>query len=246
MSLDNIRVVLIETSHPGNIGATARAMKTMGLGQLRLVRPKYFPHADATAMASGADDLLGQAELYETLPDAVADCVAVAGASARMRTHHWPSYNARESAQRLMAVADQGPVAIVFGRERAGLTNEEMDHCQWLLNVPANPAYASLNLAMAVQIVGYELRMSSGSAQLPASQKNEPAPAAELERFFEHLEQVMVHTEFLNPDNPRHLMRRVRLLFNRAAPDQNEVNILRGLLTSVQRLQSSAEPGDDS
>jgi len=220
-------------------------MKTMGLDHLRLVQPKYFPHADATAMASGAEDLLNRAQLFETLPDAVADCLAVAGASARLRTHHWPTHDARDSASRLLAMADQGPVAVVLGRERTGLRNEELDHCQWLLNIPANPEYPSLNLAMAVQIVAYELRIAAGGAESLASPQLEPAPAAELERFYEHIEQVMVETEFLNPDNPRHLMRRVRLLFNRAVPDQNEVNILRGLLTSVQRLQSAPDTEDD-
>ena len=244
MSLDHIRVVLVETSHPGNIGATARAMKTMGLSQLRLVRPKYFPHADATAMASGADDLLGRAEVFDSLSAAIADCVAVVGASARLRTHHWPTLDVRDSVARLLAASADKPLAVVFGRERTGLSNEEMDHCQWLLNIPANPAYPSLNLAMAVQIVGYELRMAVAGAAIAATE-NEPAPAAELERFYEHLEQVMVMTEFLNPQNPRHLMRRLRLLFNRTTPDQNEVNILRGLLTSVERLQSVARDPDD-
>ncbi|MBT8137480.1 MAG: tRNA (cytosine(32)/uridine(32)-2'-O)-methyltransferase TrmJ [Gammaproteobacteria bacterium] len=243
--LDNIRVVLVETSHPGNIGATARAMKTMGLQHLRLVNPKYFPHADATAMASGADDLLGRAEVFERLTDAVADCVAVVGASARLRTHHWPTVDARDSAQKLLAASAGEPLAVVFGRERSGLSNEELDHCQWLLNIPANPDYASLNLAMAVQIVSYELRMAQlGEGPVDATAA-EPAPAGELERLFEHLEQVMVQTDFLNPDNPRYLMRRLRLLFNRATPDQNEVNILRGLLTSVQRLKSMPDKPQD-
>jgi len=245
MSLDHIRVVLVETSHPGNIGATARAMKTMGLSQLRLVRPKYFPHADATAMASGADDLLGRAEVFGSLPEAIADCVAVVGASARLRTHHWPTLDVRDSVARLLAASADKPLAVVFGRERTGLSNEEMDHCQWLLNIPANPAYPSLNLAMAVQIVGYELRMAVARDATVAAAENEPAPAAELERFYEHLEQVIVMTGFLNPENPRHLMRRLRLLFNRTTPDQNEVNILRGLLTSVERLQSVARDPDD-
>ncbi|MBT8132385.1 MAG: RNA methyltransferase [Gammaproteobacteria bacterium] len=275
MSLDNFRIVLIETSHPGNIGATARAMKTMGLHHLRLVRPKYFPHAEATARASGAEDLLDQATLYDNLPAAIADCVAVAGTSARLRTHHWPTRDARDSARRLSAKAAHGPVAIVFGRERSGLTNEELEHCQWLLNIPANPEYSSLNLAMAVQIAGYELRMADlalnrstqdASTQKASTQKAstqdrstqdsskentptqpgmEAAPIAELERFYEHLQQVMLQTEFLNPENPRYLMRRLRLLFNRAEPDQNEVNILRGLLTSVQRLQSPPNSKDD-
>lgn len=245
ISLDNIRVVLVETSHPGNIGAAARAMKTMGLGQLRLVRPKHFPHAEATAMASGADDLLGNAEVCDSLTEAVADCVAVAGTSARQRTHHWPTFDARDSARQLLARSAAGPLAVVFGRERTGLSNEELDHCQWLLNIPANPAYASLNLAMAVQIVGYELRMAALGEGSVASPQPDPAPSAELERLYQHLEQVMLETEFLDPDNPRHLMRRLRLLFNRATPDQNEVNILRGLLTSVQRLKSVPDEPQD-
>lgn len=234
MSLDNIRIVLVETSHPGNIGASARAMKTMGLEHLRLVRPKFFPHADATALASGADDLLQDAELFDSLEAAVADCVAVVGTTARQRTLNWPVCDPRESADKAMSRAASGAVAIVFGRERTGLSNSELDHCQWLLHIDANADYSSLNLAMAVQLVGYELRVAA-AADRPGETPRTLAPAAEIELLYEHLNTVMLATGFLDPEHPRYLMRRMRLLINRAEPDQNEVNILRGFLASIER-----------
>lgn len=234
MTLDNIHIVLVETSHPGNIGASARAMKTMGLHSLRLVAPKHFPHADATALASGADDLLVAAREFATLREAVADCVTVAATSARKRTLHWPSLAPRAAAQRLLVDAADGPVALVFGRERSGLSNEELDNCQWLVHIPTAADYASLNLAMAVQVLAYELRVAAAERANAADTEREMPPAAELERLYEHLGAVMLETGFLDPDNPRYLMRRMRLLLNRARPDQNEVNILRGLLAAVQ------------
>ncbi len=234
MSLDRIRIVLVETSHPGNIGASARAMKTMGLEQLRLVRPKFFPHAEATAMASGADDLLTRAALFDTLAAAVADCVCVVGTTARQRTLNWPTFDPRDSASRAIDCTSSGPVAVVFGRERTGLSNAELDHCQWLLHIAANPDYGSLNLAMAVQLVGYELRVAADAGG-PGRPVRTLAPAEEMERLYEHLNRVMLATEFLDPEHPRYLMRRMRLLINRAEPDQNEVNILRGFLASIER-----------
>lgn len=234
MTLDNIQIVLVETSHPGNIGATARAMKTMGLTKLRLVQPKFFPHADATARASGADDLLQSARVYESLGEAVADCVTVAATSARRRTLHWPSVEPRSGAVRLLADATAGPVALVFGRERTGLSNDELDLCQWLVHIPTAESYGSLNLAMAVQVLAYELRVAAAASDATDEAVRELPAAAELERLYEHLGEVMEQTGFLDPDNPRYLMRRMRLLLNRAQPDQNEVNILRGFLAAVQ------------
>lgn len=234
MTLDNIHIVLVQTSHPGNIGATARAMKTMGLRSLRLVAPKHFPHADATALASGADDLLCSAGRFETLAEAVADCVTVAATSARRRTLHWPFLSPRKAAERLLADAVAGPVALVFGRERSGLSNEELDCCQWLIHIPTDPDYASLNLAMAVQVLAYELRVAAGAPGQEQEPGRDMPGAAELERLYEHLGTVMLQTGFLDPDNPRYLMRRMRLLLNRARPDQNEVNILRGFLAATQ------------
>ncbi|MEM9208621.1 MAG: RNA methyltransferase [Pseudomonadota bacterium] len=235
----NVRIVLVGTTHPGNIGATARAMKNMGLGDLALVRPRSFPHDDATARASGAEDVLEDARVCETLADALSDCTWVAGTSARSRSIGWPSMTPRQCAERMLEESHLGRPAIVFGPEKSGLTNEDLDRCHMLLTIPTNPAFSSLNLAMAVQVATYELRMASlGEADPPDSGHDEQVPLAtgeELEHFYTHLERVATDVGFLDPDNPRHLMRRLRRLFSRAMPDQNEVNILRGILAAVDR-----------
>ncbi|MGD8378544.1 MAG: tRNA (cytosine(32)/uridine(32)-2'-O)-methyltransferase TrmJ [Gammaproteobacteria bacterium] len=230
--LNNIRIVLVGTSHPGNIGAAARAMKTMGLSRLILVAPDRFPDPEAVALASGAEDVLRDARQVETLDQALIGCRWVAGASARQRRLSWPELDPRECAERARQEAVAGDVALVFGRERTGLTNEELDLCHHLVHIPANPEYSSLNLAAAVQVLSYELRMAGRPAA--ATDEHEPAPSEELERFFAHLETVLVRMEFLDPDNPRHLMRRLRRLYHRARPDRNEINILRGILTAVE------------
>lgn len=229
-----LRIVLVETSHPGNIGAVARAMKTMSLATLRLVTPKSFPHKDATAMASGADDLLDRAVVCDTLEDAVADCGLVLGASARLRSLRWPQMNPREAADRALAEVVHHPVALVFGRERTGLTNDELALCHALVHIPANPEYSSLNLAMAVQVLCYELNM--GRQPRDSDQQDEApdyATAQEMNFFYTHLEQVMIDTGFLDPAAPRHLMKRLRRLYGRARPDKQELNILRGILSAV-------------
>ena len=184
--LDNIRIVLVHTTHPGNIGAVARAMKNMRLRKLDLVAPKQFPHAEATARASGADDLLAQARVHEDLDAALVDCRLVVGASARTRSVEWPVLDPRRCAAELSRAAADGPVAVLFGRESSGLTNEELDRCRYLVQIPANPEYASLNLAMAVQILAYELMMAG---PLPASvpQARVLAAAERFEGFMEHL-----------------------------------------------------------
>ncbi len=229
------RIVLVGTTHPGNIGAVARAMKNMGLSDLALVAPRYFPHAEATARASGAEDLLEAAVVTGTLAEALRGCRFVAGASARARTIDWPALGPRECAERLVAESRGGDVAVVFGPEKSGLTNEDLDHCQALLSIPADPAFSSLNLAMAVQIVCYELRLARTGAPVATPEREVPlATSEDLERFYAHLEQVMTASGFLDPDNPRFLMRRLRRLFARAQPDQNEINILRGILASVE------------
>jgi TrmH family RNA methyltransferase len=234
--MNNIRIVLVGTTHPGNIGAAARAIKNMGLSELALVRPRYFPHEEATARASGADDLLDRARVHATLADAVADCVFVAGASARSRTISWPCLAARDAASRLIGESQRGPVAAVFGPEKAGLSNTDLDLCDVLLSIPANPEFSSLNLAMAVQIVTYELR-AAVNAGLPEYEADAPlASSADMEHFYAHLERTLTASGFLDPGNPRHLMRRLRRLFLRARPDQNELNILRGILSSVDRV----------
>jgi len=239
--LSRIRIVLVATTHPGNIGATARAMKTMGLSDLRLVAPKIYPDAAATARASGANDILQNAVVCETLEEALTDAVLVCGASARLRSLSWPVLPPRASAEKAVQMAQNSPVAFVFGRESSGLNNDELERCHYLLNIPANPDYSSLNLAAAVQVVVYELR-TAALAAVEATNMNDAAvtPLAssdDMERFYAHLEQTMLNTGFLNPDNPRQLMRRLRRLFNRAQPDQNEINILRGILGSVKRLE---------
>ena len=228
------RIVLVGTTHPGNIGAVARAMKNMGLSDLVLVSPRYFPHDDATARASGAEDILANTRVEDDLAAAISDCVFVAGASARARSIEWPNLAPRECALRLVDESRNGTVAVVFGPEKSGLTNEDLDRCQVLLTIPTNPEFSSLNIAMAVQVMTYELRLAS-SERLPSCTDAEapPATSEEMEHFYRHLEDVMTGSGFLDPDNPRHLMRRLRRLFVKAGPDKNEINILRGFLASV-------------
>ncbi len=237
MNLENIRIVLTRTSHPGNIGATARAMKNMGLTDLALVDPLHFPNAEATARASGADDLLMRAGVFQSLDDAIAECRLVLGASARERSLPWPMTDAREGAVRATRESRHGGVAIVFGNEQSGLSNEELDRCQALLHIPANPEYSSLNLAQAVQVVCYELMMAGrkASGEKVTTVREQPlARSDDLERFFTHLEALLIRVQFLDPDNPRHLMRRLRRLYARAEADENEVNILRGILSHIE------------
>ena len=240
--LHNIRIVLVETTHPGNIGATARAMKNMGLTRLFLVKPHHYPSADATARAAGADDVLAGAVLCESLDEALVGCGVIFGASARARKIAWPQLDPRQAAGRALAAAAAGEAAFVFGREHAGLSNEELDRCNFLVTIPTNPEFASLNVAAAVQVVSYELRMAS-QASSPLSALNEPLASAEArEQFYRHLEQVLTDLEFLDPNNPKHLMRRLRRLFNRVELDCNEVNILRGILTAVERRMARVIP----
>lgn len=233
----SIRIVLVGTTHPGNIGAVARAMKNMGLSDLRLVRPKHFPHEEATARASGASDILERARVTDTLAEALSECVYVAATSARSRTINWPSMGPRDCAERMIRERANGPVACVFGPEKTGLHNDDLDLCHTLLTIPTDPGFSSLNLAMAVQVVAYELRVAGMLDEGPVFDvEAPPATSEEMEHFYTHLEQVLRDIDFLDPDNPRHLMRRMRRLFLRARPDKNEVNILRGILTSIDRL----------
>lgn len=232
----SIRIVLVGTTHPGNIGACARAMKNMGISDLALVAPQHFPHDEATARASGAVDILENATVVDSLEEAIADCVYVAGASARSRSINWPFMDARDCAARLMKESHQGTVAAVFGPEKSGLSNAHLDHCHTLLTIPTDPGFSSLNLAMAVQVLTYELRAARIADKAPEYEPDAPlATSEELEHFYDHLEQVLTDAQFLNPENPRHLMRRLRRLFIRAKPDQNELNILRGILSAVEK-----------
>lgn len=243
--LDRIRIVLVNTSHPGNIGASARAMKTMGLGQLYLVQPLDYPSAEATARASGADDLLARALVCADLDQALAGCRWVVGASARLRKITVPPLLPRDCARQARAESEQGEVALLFGREQSGLSNEELDRCHALVHIPTNPEYGSLNLAMAVQVLAYEARMAHLDNWTPPADIGEQTPLAEadeVERFYVHLEETLRELEFLNPANPRQLMRRLRRLFGRVRLDRNEVNILRGILSAAQQAKGRGHP----
>ena len=237
----SIRIVLVGTTHPGNIGAVARAMKNMGLSDLVLVKPRYFPHEDATVRASGATDILESTRVVSTLADALTDCVYVAGASARARTINWPTMGPRDCAERLLLESKQGNVAAVFGPEKSGLHNDDLDLCHTLLTIPTDPDFSSLNLGMAVQVLTYELRVASTIDRGPGFESEAPpASGEEMEHFYTHLEQVLQDIRFLDPENPRFLMRRLRRLYIRARPDKNDINILRGILTAIDRSRDSS------
>ncbi|MEX1222728.1 MAG: tRNA (cytosine(32)/uridine(32)-2'-O)-methyltransferase TrmJ [Idiomarina sp.] len=237
--LNNIRIVLVNTSHTGNIGSVARAMKTMGLSQLTLVDPVQAPDSHASALAAGATDILAAAKTVDTLAEAIADCGLSIATSARSRTLDWPLLNPRECAAKVLEESPNYPVALVFGRENSGLTNEELQQCNFHVHIPANPDYSSLNLAMAVQTLSYEVRM-----QYLEAQAYQPAEDAEpvsyphnqdLERFYTHLEQTLTATQFIVRQHPGQVMSKLRRLFSRARPDTNELNILRGILASVDK-----------
>ncbi len=235
--LSNIRIVLVEPSHPGNIGATARAMKNMSLEHLYLVSPEKYPHEEASARASGADDVLDAAVVTDSLSAALADCTLVLGASARLRTLSWPQLDPRQAAEHACGASQTSRVAIVFGRERTGLSNAELDLCQYLVHIPCNENFSSLNLAAAVQVLCYEIfaAYQQYPRQAQSIGDNIPADQLEMQRFYRHLEDTLVNIEFLDPDQPKKLMRRLRRLFNRAQPEQTEINILRGILSAVDK-----------
>lgn len=236
MKLSSVRIVLVATSHPGNIGSTARAMKTMGLNSLYLVTPKSFPDYKAKEMAAGADDLLDTAVVTATLDEALAGCQLIFATSARPRGLSLPGLLPVECAALINQQNDATQVAIVFGREHAGLTNDELLKCHYHINIPSNPEYSSLNLSQAVQIMAYEVRMKmlAPSAEV-ALRQDEFATADEVEQFYDHLEDVFVDIQFLKATNPRRLMQRVRRLFNRINLEKMEVNLLRGMLSQVQK-----------
>jgi tRNA (cytidine32/uridine32-2'-O)-methyltransferase len=232
---------MVQTSHPGNIGAAARAMKNMCLSQLTLVSPREFPCEAATARASGADDVLRDASVVADLDSAVADCRVVIGASARLRSVSWPLLTPRDAAALAQQAGADDPVAIVFGRESSGLSNDELDRCTHLVHIPTNPAYSSLNVAMAIQVVCYELMLARDSVEPRADGGNDPsrqATAAEMEGLFDHLAQALDDIGFTDERRSAKLLRRLRRLFHRAAPDTEEVNILRGILSAAQGRKS--------
>ncbi len=236
--LENVRIVLIGTTHPGNIGAAARAMKNMCLRQLVLVQPLHYPNAEATARASGAHDLLAGAKVCETLDEALQGCRLVVGASARLRSVEWPQVEPRECAAQMMAEAAQGEVALIFGRESSGLSNEELDRCHLLVHIPANPEYSSLNLAQAVQLLSYEMHQAARVHRAVDSGQRPVATAEEMEGFFGHLEQALAEIGFSDPRRSEKLHRMLRRLFLRARPDTDELNILRGILSAAQGRKS--------
>ncbi len=237
MTLDAIRIVLVNTSHSGNIGSAARAMKTMGLSNLYLVDPACEIDSHASALAAGATDVLGKTVIVDTLADAITDCRLTIGTSARSRTLSWPMVEPRECGEKLVAEAEQAPVALVFGRENSGLTNEELQQCNYHVCIPANPEYSSLNLAMAVQTLCYETRMAYLNKQPKVQQEDEATypNAKQTELFYEHLEQTLNDTGFIIKQHPGMVMTKLRRLFNRARPEEAEMNILRGILTSINK-----------
>ncbi|ASF14219.1 tRNA (cytosine(32)/uridine(32)-2'-O)-methyltransferase TrmJ [Shewanella xiamenensis] len=234
--LSNIRVILVGTSHPGNIGSTARAMKTMGLSTLYLAEPRCEVDGQSIALAAGASDILKHLVKVDSLEEAIADCSLVIATSARSRTLDWPMLDPREAGQKLVTEGITGPVAIVFGRENHGLTNEELQQCTYHVAIPANPEYSSLNLAQAVQIICYETRVAH-LAQTAVSQEVEEYPlSADLERFFVHLESTLSSTGFIIKNHPGQVMTKLRRLFSRARIESQEMNILRGILTSIDKV----------
>lgn len=229
----NVRIVLCRTSHPGNIGAAARAMKTMGLSSLYLVSPKSFPHSEATARASGAEDLLEQCKVSDTLDDALSGVRLAVAVTARSRDLSHEVFYAREAARIVLEEAGQGDVALVFGTEMSGLTNEEVGKCRIISTIPANPEYSSLNLAAAVQIMAYELRMAGEQETVQREKPLDLATFDEIEHFYQHLEETLVKIGFLDPEEPKRLMPRLRRLFARSRLEKTEVNILRGILRDL-------------
>ncbi|MEQ8857765.1 MAG: RNA methyltransferase [Pseudomonadales bacterium] len=242
--LSRIRVVLVEPSHPGNIGGAARALKTMGLSRLAVVNPKRFPDPQAEWRAAGATDVLDAVEVFDSVADAIADCHWVVGTSTRSRRIPWPVKSAAEVAADILARPADQRVAVLFGRETNGLSNEELQCCHCHLQIPANPEYPSLNLAMAVQVVCYELFEQSGIVTPQAGWDQPPASAAAFDDFIEHLKTVLVNGEFLDPDNPGQTLTRLRRLFLRAGLDEKEVAMLRGVLRDLDPARGDAASRD--
>ena len=249
MNLDNIRIVLVNTSHPGNIGGVARAMKNMGLSRLYLVAPRQYPDEQAEWRAASAVDVLHGAVVTDSLEEAIGDCQFVVGTSARERRIPWPLQDPRQCAARMAEASVGEQVAVLFGREDRGLTNEELKVCNLHLNIPTSDDYSSLNLGMAVQIVCYELRMLLAEPALPGREDevwDTPFSTRDnMERFYTHLEQTLIDIEFLDPAAPRQLMARLRRLYGRVRLDEMELNILRGILTETGKWVRRGRAGGD-
>jgi TrmH family RNA methyltransferase len=229
---DLVRIVLIDPSHPGNIGSVARAMKNMALTDLVLVRPRAFPHPESVALAAGADDVLAQARVVESVEDAIADCSFIAGTTSRPRSYYWEFTTPRDVAGRITALPAENRAALLFGSERYGLGTEDLTHCNVLVRIPANPDYCSLNLAMSAQLLAYEIFVAREQPQSRTQLELPLAPSGDIEHFYSHLQQVLNEIDF--DDRTGHLMERLRRLFNRAQLDRNELNIMRGILSAVQ------------
>ncbi len=237
--LGKVHMVLVNTTHPGNIGAAARAIKNMGLSSLILVDPKEFPSPKAVWRAAGAVDVLDNVRVVSTLDEAIADCGLVVGTSARERRIPWPLLTPRECGDKVWTETDSHDVAIVFGREDRGLTNEELHKCHFHVHIPANDEYSSLNISAALQVIAYEVRMSYLTAEAGKPLHFDdwdmpPAKAKEMELYFTHLEETLEKLGFYDPKNPRQTMTRIRRMFNRVRMDEMELSIMRGLLTSIQ------------
>ena len=243
MPLSHVRIVMINTTHPGNIGGAARAMKNMGLSDLALVEPKEFPSGDAIARASGADDLLARARVSASLEEAIADCELVIGASARLRSISWPQLDPRECAAKI--AGKKVRTAILFGREHSGLTNDELERCNYLLHIPCNSEFSSLNVAAAIQVVAYELYQAAlaGSPvkETVIGDTDAPATGEQMESFYAHLESTLREIGYLHATkHEMSILRRLRRIYNRAQPEQKELHLLRGILTAVQRKVGGA------
>ncbi len=232
--LDAIRIVLVEPTHPGNIGAAARALKTMGLSRLHLVRPKSFPSAEATARAAGADDILCDAILHDDLISAISGCGWVVGTTARMRRLPAEELSPEQCASRALAMAARTEVGLVFGRESSGLSNRELERCHALVTIPTEPSFSSLNIASAIQVLGYELRRQLIPFGGGDDGSHVPVRVEDMERFYFDLEQTLIEIGYLDPKAPKQLMRRLRRLFGRASPDTVEFNILMGILSAAR------------
>lgn len=239
--LSNVKIVLVETSHTGNIGSAARAMKTMGLSHLYLINPISKPDSQAISLAAGASDIVKNAQIFSSLEEVLSDCKLVIGTSARSRNLVWPNITPKECADKINTQAMKYPTALVFGRERVGLTNDELQKCHYHVNIPANPDYSSLNLAMSVQVLCYEIRMAMlNNVPLPGNlnEVNAEFPTGEdIERFYKHLEQTLLKTGFIHANHPGQIMSRLRRLFTRSRIELQELNILRGILTSINKQQ---------
>ena len=238
--LSNIKIVLVETTHPGNIGAVARAMKNMNMTKLCLVAPKIFPSSEATARAAGADDVLAAANVFGSLKEAIADCQLVIGTSARRRTISWPELTPRQCAEKVVLHEPNQQVAIIFGRENSGLKNHELDLCHYLLHIPCDQSYSSLNIAAAVQIVCYELFVASDLKEdIQIGDKGECplATAAQMESFYQHLHEALIDIGFMQSGKSKSIMRRLRRIYNRVQLDTKELDILRGILRMSQDHQ---------